>query len=242
MHKTLLNIMLAVALWSGIAVAGVVEVDGYIINDTTWTAGDTIFVPTGIHVLTDKQLTIEAGAVVMFGLDAELKVSGYLSAAGDESSPIVFVPRSDTAGGSPAAGDWKGLYIALGGGGVLSRCNVSHAKYGIKVWGASATIDQCLIENFGDYGVYLNRRGQVPYPEVEITDCTIRQTAPELVGTRTGLETEGSLVLTLTRTLIQDCVVGADFVGCEDGAVDFRISDCDILDNSYYGLQLRTST
>ena len=240
--KTLLTIVLTVALWSGSAVAGVVEIDGYIVNDTVWTAGDTIFVPTGVHVLMDKQLDIEAGAVVMFGPDADLKISGYLSAVGEEDAPIVFAPRSDTVGGSPSAGDWKGLYVALGGGGLLSRCHVSHAKYGVRVWGASATIDRCSIENFGDYGIYLNRRGQVPYPEIAITDCIISQTDPGLVGTRTGLATEGSIVLTLTRTSIQGCVVGADFVGCEDGAVDFRISHCDILDNSYYGLQLRTST
>ena len=98
-----------------------------------WAAG-TYRVTGDLSVATGDTLTLAAGVVMKFLPGAGLNCNGTVLALGTSVDPIVFTSRDDDShgevlgdsDGTPAAGDWDGLYFNgyLGGvgGGDFSNC------------------------------------------------------------------------------------------------------------------------
>ena len=102
----------------------VVDVDGDIDADTTWTC-DNLYVLQDQIFVTDATLTIEAGVVVHGGAGGDegenalvVTTTGSIDAVGTAADPIVFT--SAAAEGDQAPGDWGGV-VLLG----LAPINVS---------------------------------------------------------------------------------------------------------------------
>jgi hypothetical protein len=242
MYRVLLISLLTVAVWVCQSAASVIEVDGNIYGDTTWTDQDTILIPDKVTVLSAATLTIEPGTVVLMGQIASLEISGDLVAEGTEAARILFTSWRDVPGSSPAAGDWRFLYFRQGGSGVLRHCHIRYGLTGVQAFGAPLTFGNCLIEDFLSTGIYSNQSNQFPHPELNIIDCTIRQTTASLIGTGQALYTYGTIIVNMSGTQVYDCNWGAHLSGCSTGAAQFDISHCDIHDNTQYGLRIFTST
>ena len=95
------------------------DVSGPITSDTTWTLANSPYIVTNdVTVNSGVTLTIEAGVVVKFNDDYDdLIVDGTLVADGTAAAPIIFTSINDnsvggdTGSGTPAGGDWSGMYF-----------------------------------------------------------------------------------------------------------------------------------
>ena len=77
---------------------------GDITSDTTWSAGDTIYISGDVYVSSGVRLTIEPGAVVLFTGHHSLHIQGTLSARGTPTDSIIFTAAKQDSG-------WQGIYF-----------------------------------------------------------------------------------------------------------------------------------
>jgi hypothetical protein len=119
------------------------EVDacGTLTGATTWSA-DTTYVANNcdVEVAADATLTIQPGTVVKFGGDSSaLIVHGELVVQGNASQPVAITSLHDDAhggaasgsNGSPAAGDWYGIYIGEGASGSIAHAFIGYGASGV---------------------------------------------------------------------------------------------------------------
>ncbi len=179
------------------------SVGGYITADTTWDLSGSPYIVTSDVTLrpsgTTATLTIEAGVTITFEQGTGLYISGSsgrvpaLVAQGTESEPIVFTSNA----GSPAPGDWKGIYFgyyADDTASILEHCVVEYAgltnganiyayesspairnctlRYssgsGFRGYKNSSAIENCRIDENRSNGLYLDY-----YSAPQVTGCTI---------------------------------------------------------------------
>ena len=141
MFGTALLLVLCVAMTQSQTV-----VSGTINQDSTWTlAGSPYLVQSTVTVNSPFTLTADSGVVVLFASNQSLLIYGSLSA-----SHVMFTSSKDTAGGSPAKGDWNGIQIGYSASGtaMLDHCTLkwggsSSSEPMLDVYKGSATVTAC---------------------------------------------------------------------------------------------------
>ena len=136
---------------------------GAITSSETWALADSPHIVTAnVNVYNGAVLTIEpgcqvkfdAGTIIYFGLSG----ASTLNAAGTSLNPITFTSNA----GTPAAGDWQGIYFgaSTSGATIMDYCTVEYGGNGgndtnIYCQTTSAPIIQnCTIRHSDGYGIY----------------------------------------------------------------------------------------
>ncbi len=152
--------------------SGVVAIAGTIGTSSTlpaepapWEVGSRTFLEP-LKVPEGQTLTIAPGAVVKgdhYGSESatcgnnvwcSIWVEGALHAVGTEAEPIVFTSINDnavggtTGSGTPAAGDWNGIYSTGNSGSIdLEHAKVSYAGTGLALEGGTALLAEVAVSN-----------------------------------------------------------------------------------------------
>ena len=121
-------------LFCGLAWAYTV-VSGGTIASTSWGPG-AVYVTGSVTVESGATLTIQSGTVVKANPGVRVWVSGTLDAVGTVAEPIVFTSRDDDgygetipgSDGSPAPGDWQGIYLCGSGSSYEGIGNFDHCR------------------------------------------------------------------------------------------------------------------
>ncbi len=213
-----------------------VDVGGTITTDTTWTGIDTIIVTDAVIVADSVRLTIQAGAIIMFSPATALFVQGELIADGEGTNRILFTSSADTAGGSPAAGEWKGVKFELNSDGILSHCDLRYADSCIAIYESSPEFFGCLVEDFSVGGFYMDGYSDSLPITPLIENCVIRQRDASLVGTGTGIFVYRSVDITLSGCRVGNCFYGLDFAGRQTIVPHFQVTGCEIHDHASRGI------
>jgi uncharacterized repeat protein (TIGR01451 family) len=95
-------------------------IGGAIDVNSTWSP--QIYLLDDVSVNAGNTLALPAGAVVKFNGMTGLVVSGTLNTTGTSGSPVVFTSNAV----SPAAGDWKGIYVSDGGSASLDYTEIRY--------------------------------------------------------------------------------------------------------------------
>jgi hypothetical protein len=163
---------------------------GTISSDSELASGD--YTNCSLDVPTGFTLAIDPGAVVKFGLGAQITVEGTLDAVGTATDPVVFTSINDdsiggaTGSGSPAAGDWGGIttpYFIVAGNPVdpgsvdLKYAQVSYSSGGISAnpYGfntGSVSITDTSFDNTMGCSVWLNENSLSSVPVIEDNSVT----------------------------------------------------------------------
>jgi len=142
-----------------------VSISGTISSNTTWEDG-RVYIVGNTTVASGVTLTVDPGAIVKFSFaTARLTISGTLDVNGSTTSPVYFTSyKDDTVGGdtnndgsstSPAAEDWKDIYISSTG-----TANFDHA---IVRYGGNSNGSYANIENYGGTLVFTNSESSDGY-------------------------------------------------------------------------------
>ena len=130
--------------------------------DTTWDlTGSPYHIQASIDITNDATLTIEPGVEVLFDayywitIGDPINGDGTLIAIGDDpisgDGPVVFSSNA----GSPAAGDWGGLYFTIDQvSSQLEMCNIRYAYYAI--WMEDTTITMSGLDIQDNYDDAIN--------------------------------------------------------------------------------------
>lgn len=213
-----------------------VEVSGTITSDTTWTSLDTIIVTGSVTVTDAARLTIQPGTIIMFRTGTALYVGGELMANGEKDNRILFTSSADTAGGSPAAGEWYGVCLQENSTGVLHFCDLRYAIYNVFADRASVELFSCVIENFSYRGFYMDGVFANPPITAMIENCEFRQSDPNLLGTGTGIYVYRSVNVTITECTVSDCYYGLYFYGQGVYIPHFQVSSSEVRDHAARGI------
>ena len=234
-----LGVGITVALFGAImniAPAGAITVGGNIESDTTWTAAEEITVTSDILITVTGHLTIEAGTAVHFTPGIGMTVEGQLTASGANDNRIVFTSTADTLYGSPAAGNWTGISFQNTGTGTLYGCDVRYATNGIAITVTSPLVKACTITNFLSSGVNISAGAAIVRITPLIDSCIIGQSLTGLRGTGKGLYAYVKADLTITNSVIHDCLFGLEFYSATSNVPGFEITDCTIIGNAARGI------
>jgi hypothetical protein len=114
-----------------------VDVSGTLAQNTTWSpAGASAYLLQGnVDVPAGITLTIEPGTIIK-AAGTMLSVEGTLDVAGTGSAPVVFTSVNDnsvggvTGSGSPATGDWSGIWVDNGSVDI-EHASIAFAMYGV---------------------------------------------------------------------------------------------------------------
>ncbi len=186
------------------------DVSGAIIENTTWSPTCTAYNVVGNVIVTNGvTLTIEPGALIRFATGTGLNVRGSLVAMGTAASPITFT----SASGSPAAGDWNGIYFEEDSNGavvdasynyvsgsIVRYSTIQYATKGIRRDYAAPFIANNTIVN-NDQGIYSYSDPAVSYPLLVIRDNTITNNGDSTVTRGGGIYVESGRV-TILHNLI----------------------------------------
>jgi len=235
------TLLLVVLLAIPLSLSAMVEVDGFIHNDTTWTDADTILVTDLVVVDSTARLTIQPGTVILFGYNSSLWVWGQLYAEGDASNDILFTSVVEAFGGTPSAGSWLGVNFYTNSSGIMEHCVFRYATNGVLAVGASVEFYDCLSENFSNSGFHINGGSDLPRPVV-FERCTARQENIDLKGEGTGLIVYQAAEISIAQCRFYDCLTGIDLSANGTAYPRFTITHCDIRDNLLYGIYVHTCT
>ena len=205
----------------GVADAAIIEVSGNV-SGQTWAGGNTYHVIGNLTVNDGTTLTIQAGAVVKFNPNLQLTVYGTLDVNGADGNNVVFTSRDDnTVGGtvsgsdgSPAAGDWYGIYFygysGKDGIGEFDWCRI---RYG----GSTATgYDANVYFGYSDLGSYFtNSISEYSAQDgVRVYDCSPTLTNSTFANnTRYGLYASGGVPTVTDNTFTSNGGYGAYLSG-----------------------------
>lgn len=230
------NIVLLLAASFVPARATVIEVGGTIYSDTTWAGPDTVLVTASVRVDFEARLTIEPGTVVLFQPARGLAVNGEFRVQGTETDRVLFSSSSDTAGGSPQAGQWTGLNLMAPSSGSIDYCDIKYPADGILTYAGFLETRHCTVSNFSGRGYYVVGATAVPQVRVVIDHCVITQTQPAVVGFGTGVFVFRGCDVTIRDTDILNCSQGVEFYGYGTVDLDFDIVNCSLRHHSLRGI------
>lgn len=118
-------------------------------QNTVWTPGSTptpYVIAGNLTVDAGYTLTLQPGTELRFEDGAGLVVNGTLTMQGKANNLVTFTSNSI----SPYRGIWAGIRInATGSGSIIDYVFIEYAAKGIDVDGASVTISNSIIINFG---------------------------------------------------------------------------------------------
>ena len=103
---------------------------------------NTVDVLHDITVANNAVLTIPAGTTVRFAPGTGITVQqGAIHAEGTPLDPIIFTSANDQAGGTPNAGDWRGVSLESGANATLLRHVFVKYGQGLRVTNAAPVVD-----------------------------------------------------------------------------------------------------
>jgi hypothetical protein len=216
--------------------ATVIEIGGPIYSDTTWTGPDTILVTANVTVDLAARLTVESGSVVLFQPARGLTVGGELLVYGVQGDHVLFSSSSDTAGGSPQAGQWAGVNFAETSNGSLDYCDIKYAVNGVLTYAGSLETRYCTVSEFSGRGYYVVGATEVPQTRIVIDHGVITQTQPAAVGRGIGVFVFRGCDVTIRDTDIHNCSQGIEFYGYGTVDLDFDVVNCDLRHHSLRGI------
>lgn len=235
--RTVLTVVIMLISAACVPSAGaVVEVDGSILGDTTWTNADTIRAVGSITIAASGRLTVEPGTVVHFIPGVSLTVAGELQADAGTGDRITFSASADTSGGSPVAGGWTGIAFQALSTGTVRNCNIRYAISGISALQAVPVIDGCIIQDFQSVGISIDGALSNPPLPFLIDNCIIEQVSPDLRGTAKAVFTYRKAYLMISNSTLANCFYGIEFFGVSGSSPMFEIVDCDIRENELHGI------
>ena len=99
------------------------SVGGTISVDTHWTTtGNPYIVTSDLTIISGVTLTIDAGVEVRNSGMVGITVNGTLNATGNSGAHVIFT----SAAGTPAPGDWKGIYVPDAGNASLDYTEIRY--------------------------------------------------------------------------------------------------------------------
>ncbi len=149
-------------------------------DETWWPAGNPHIIEDDVSVESNATLTIKPGCIVKFAAGNEL-YCGYgdpsaIVAVGTQDSVITFTSNVAT----PSQGDWRNLgfydYTMPSAG--LGYCKIEYAGSeenagAVFVRGTELDMDNCTVENSGDYGIWCAQNGYFKsFTGNAVTTCT----------------------------------------------------------------------
>jgi hypothetical protein len=216
--------------------AHAVLIGGTIDSDTTWTGAEKIIVTSDVFISATGHVHVEAGAAVYFLAGTGLIVEGELTTGGTGSDRVLFTSSADTALGSPSAGGWTGISFQNTGTGVLQGSDVRYANNCLVITVTSPVLRNCTIANFLSSGVNINAAGAIVPITPLIDSCVIGQSLYTLRGTSKGMYAYGRVDLTVSNSVVHDCLIGLEFYSTTSNVPQFELIDCTIRDNSARGI------
>lgn len=156
---------------------------GIVTSNTTWVDQETGFdyvIDSTVRVDDPDSgdvaiLTIAPGFLVKFGGGGSIQIGYYwysgegaLSAVGTDVNPITFTSKQ----GSPAPGDWSGIYFydeTRDADTILEHCRIEYAYYGVYCSDASPLI-RCSDIKDNYYGVL--SAGSTDHPSIQYCNIT----------------------------------------------------------------------
>ncbi|GJQ20426.1 MAG: hypothetical protein HBSIN02_07810 [Bacteroidia bacterium] len=156
------------------------NVGGTISKDSTWSLDRSPYIVTSnVNLNSGFTLTVDSGVVVRFQPGTILSVNGTATL---NARHATFTSSRDTAGGSPAKGDWN--YIQIGNSGALATAtfDTCFIKYGgtssfpsnnpsIYVYSGTATIRNTDISLSRNHGVMVNTAATAVIANSNISQC-----------------------------------------------------------------------
>lgn len=219
-------------------IQAIIEIEGTILNDTTWTDQDTIRITNTVTVPDSVQLTIEPGAFIFVDLSKGIEIYGLLIAQGQEDNKIVFTSSADTLGGSPLLSYWRGIYYKQNSNGILQHCSIKYTYYGVSAEYCSIEVRNCTIVDFMYRGFNINGGTLDIPPAIVIDACTIGRNTPPTTATVAGIYVYQSTDIAVSRCRIYNCTYGIDLLSHSDDEPLFQINSCDIRDNTKCGIYM----
>jgi hypothetical protein len=238
--------------FTGTGYAGVYSPGGEMTTSGTWNkAGPALnwFLGSSLTLPADKALTIEPGITVFVPQgNIGLYIAGTLTANGPTEAPVIFTSRA----GTPAKGDWNGIYLApTAGNSTLANASIRYAGgFGYCSYGCSG---------LGTYN------GAVRYTGLYVDSC-----APNLAGITvadtygngidmfasntpltgvtieraymSALRLEGGASPAITNTAITDCGFGDYWAVSIDAACKPVPTNVTLSGNKYQGVWVRGGT
>ena len=117
-----------------------VEVSGAVSGE--WLPEPPFYVAVGdIWVNGADSLMIHPGVTVLFAGDYDFTVGGRLDAVGTATDSVVFASAQSPG----SAGDWRGLRLEAGSGGVMEHCGIKHMQTNVVYGGSELTLRQCTV-------------------------------------------------------------------------------------------------
>jgi hypothetical protein len=138
-----------------------------------WYADATYYISGNINLSNNAELKIEPGTIIKFDDGKYINATdGKLTAKGECYEYIVFTSKYDAAmgenitSGTPAAGDWDGIYISAED--TIEFCKIGYCMKGISAdisETGDLTIQNNIISNCDFMGIYVYAE---PYEDSEI--------------------------------------------------------------------------
>ncbi len=106
--------------------------------------------------------TLQPGVAIAGG---SIDIEGELQAQGTALAPVVF-----TTAAQPASnGSWEGLSFYPAARGTLAHCLIEHAATGVLIQSAAPRLENCIITDCSDYGLFISGTSQPTIYSSQIT-------------------------------------------------------------------------
>lgn len=149
------------------------NLSGTIATDSTLTLAGNPYIVTGdLTINSPHTMTVDSGVVIRFRANTGLYVNGNLQARW-----VTFTSSKDTAGGSPAKGDWSGIRTGYPGGGtaVFDTCQIkfagSNGTAALYVYAGSADVEGSTITASSTNGIYVGS-GSLTFNNSTLSNAT----------------------------------------------------------------------
>ncbi len=198
-------------------------------TDEVWEAEHLHYVDDEYNVTWNTTLTIEAGARVFVdnsNINGKIVVDGggRLIIEGTEEAPV-FITANTT---SPGPGDYTGIEVRNGGTAYINHTYIGNATIGIDIKGANVEVNNCVINESLEWGIYISGSGSP-----RIANTTINNTGDG--GVHSGGLYIGS------NCVISDCqIFDSNKTGIYIGGGSPTVENTNIHDTVGNGVRIRS--
>lgn len=200
------------------------NVSGSINKDSTWTrAGSPYIVSGSVTVNSPFKLTVDSGVVVRFTSGTYLYINGALQAR-----QATFTSRKDTAGGSPAKGDWAS--INFNSGATTAQLDTCQIRYGggtamINGTVGTATIRNCSMLNSSTWG------------------ASLTATTVVFANNTVSGSTAGGVYISATTSTLSNCTVSSSGShGIQFNGGTNTLTNCNITNSGNLGVYVQSGS